>query len=84
MMFYGLSRFGDYFEKRLNLFVALAPVAWVGHARTILLQQIADIDTGDLLDRLGYHDFLPHLDGGQIFCTICSVCCEGMRVCVRL
>jgi hypothetical protein len=37
MMFYGLSRFPQYAES-LNVFIALAPVAWVAQCRVPLLQ----------------------------------------------
>lgn len=76
-MFYGMSRFPHHADY-LNLFVALAPVAWVGSMKSVLLRLVASIDTGDLFDKVGYHDFLPSGYGTEDFCVFCKVCCDDL------
>eukprot|EP00697_Spironema_sp_BW2_P012880 gnl/Spiro4/29562_TR14483_c0_g1_i1.p1 gnl/Spiro4/29562_TR14483_c0_g1~~gnl/Spiro4/29562_TR14483_c0_g1_i1.p1 ORF type:complete len:391 (+),score=95.53 gnl/Spiro4/29562_TR14483_c0_g1_i1:66-1238(+) len=73
-MFYGLSRYPHH-ANYLNLFVALAPVAWIGHARVPLIKDIAAFDSHDLLDKIGLKDFLPYVVGGSVACEVCPECC---------
>lgn len=76
-MFYGLSRFPQY-AKKINIFIALAPVAWVANAKVPLITEIARIDDKDLLDRLGYHDFLPRVDADQLICRLIPGLCDDV------
>jgi len=44
--------------KKLNIFIALAPVAFLGNVDSPLLHFLSWFDTNDLLDELGIHEFL--------------------------
>jgi pimeloyl-ACP methyl ester carboxylesterase len=43
--------------SKVNLYVALAPVAYVGHLGTILFRALADVDSDTLLEILGVKEF---------------------------
>jgi len=52
------------FEKpevaaKVNLFIALAPVAWVHNSRSTLLRVLASLDAVDIFVLFGVHDFTP-------------------------
>jgi len=76
-MFYGLSRFPEH-AAAINVFVALAPVAWVGKMKAEMLRVLADVDTGDVFDRIGYHDFLPSAYDTEDLCVFCRSCCDDL------
>jgi len=58
MMFAALS-INPTIADKLDIFIALAPVAFLKNLRSELLQILATFDTGDLLDWIGIHEFLP-------------------------
>jgi len=45
--------------SRVNVYLALAPVAFVKYVRGILLQAMAKLDTDDLFELLGVEEFYP-------------------------
>uniref|UniRef100_A0A7S1QCE9 Lipase n=1 Tax=Neobodo designis TaxID=312471 RepID=A0A7S1QCE9_NEODS len=46
------------YADKVDLFVALAPVAYVGHSTSLLLRIIADLDAGQIIEFLGFKEFL--------------------------
>lgn len=77
---------------KLNVFVALAPVAYLGNLGSYLMRFLALTDTSDLLDRIGFHEFLPgNTSLSYYFPELCAIwpnscddlgdmlfgCCEG-------
>jgi len=46
-------------SKNVNIFIALAPVAWVHHSSSKLLNVLADLDAQYLVELLGVKDFAP-------------------------
>eukprot|EP01087_Luapelamoeba_hula_P010795 TRINITY_DN2876_c0_g1_i2.p1 TRINITY_DN2876_c0_g1~~TRINITY_DN2876_c0_g1_i2.p1 ORF type:complete len:316 (-),score=28.97 TRINITY_DN2876_c0_g1_i2:8-955(-) len=48
--------------NNVNIFIALAPVAWVYHERAVILRILAELDTGPILELLGDREFyLPNV-----------------------
>jgi len=45
--------------SKVNVFVALAPVAWVHHSKSTLLNVLAAFDVDELFVMFGVHDFMP-------------------------
>jgi cytochrome c biogenesis factor len=41
--------------QKLHLYVALAPVAFVGHIKSTILEVLAEMDAVDIFELLGYH-----------------------------
>jgi len=59
--------------SKVNLYIALAPVAYVGHIEAILLTALADLDTDDIFEILGINEFYLPAAIDKIlpgFCTI--------------
>ena len=54
-MFYALSEIGDQLKDILMGFVALAPVARLGHVSSSLLHYIAEFRVDKLVNALGIH-----------------------------
>ena len=46
-------------NSKVALFVALAPVAYVDHQKSILISLLADFDIANILKFFGFKDFLP-------------------------
>lgn len=44
---------------QVNLYIALAPVAYVGHVEGLLLKALAELDTDKLFELLGVMEFYP-------------------------
>ena len=63
-MFIGASMNPEYFKSKINLFVALAPVARVGHVKSTFLKIIAsDVDRIEriMIDEYGlYNSMAPN------------------------
>jgi len=45
--------------SKLNLFIALAPVAYVGNIQSLLLQALAELDAVEIIEIFGINEFLP-------------------------
>jgi len=58
--------------KYVNVFIALAPVAWVHNCKSILLNALADMDATLVVQLLGVKDFAP--DSGVLKVILPSVC----------
>jgi pimeloyl-ACP methyl ester carboxylesterase len=58
MMFAGMSLTARPYADKINLFVALAPVAYVGHSTSLLLRLLADFDVANWIDDFGILSFL--------------------------
>ena len=63
-MFVQLSENPDFADK-INLFVPLAPVASVIHAKTALLKLLDFTHAGYILQEIGYHNFLAHMNSPE-------------------
>ena len=62
IMFAGASRNYANIADSVNLFIALAPVAYVYHQRSPIMQVLAELDTAQILELLGDHEFyLPNV-----------------------
>jgi len=59
-------------SKYVNVFVALAPVAWVHNCKSVLLKALADLDGQVVLNLLGVKDFAP--DSGVLKILLPGVC----------
>jgi pimeloyl-ACP methyl ester carboxylesterase len=56
----GFAAFEDQkIASKVDLFIALAPVAWVYHSSSTLLNSLAAFDVSSLFILLGFHDFAP-------------------------
>jgi len=56
----GFAGFGDKaLAKKVNVFVALAPVAWVHNCKSDLLTVLAKLDAIEIIALFGVHDFTP-------------------------
>ena len=62
----------------INVFIALAPVAWVSNIQPILLVLLAKIDPNNIFSVIGYDDFLPSLLDMEDVCVFCRVCCSDI------
>ena len=71
-MFYGLSAYPHH-ANYLNLFIALAPVCWVGKMEATMLRFLADVDTRNFFADFDYNDFLPSGYDIEDFCIIPGV-----------
>jgi len=65
--------------SRVNLFVALAPVAYVSNQRSLMLRLLADVDTPFILHTLGVQQFLP--DTGVVSALAPGFCRAAPGVC---
>jgi len=64
---------------KVNLYIALAPVAYVGHIEGPVLTTMADLDTDEIFELLGINEFyLPAVIDELLpgFCTINPELCE--------
>ncbi len=69
----------------MNLFVALAPVAYLHHLSSPLLKALADLRVDSLIELVGVQGFFfndtqwitHHLPG---LCKVCADCCEFVLV----
>lgn len=43
--------------NKLNSYSALAPVAWVGNARSVVFKALAELHFEDILNKFGIHEF---------------------------
>jgi len=68
--------------SKIELFIALAPVAWVSHQQSILLKFLADLDLADILYFLGEESFLP--SDWFIRLLAGSLCYEDPVVCADI
>jgi pimeloyl-ACP methyl ester carboxylesterase len=65
--------------QKLHLYVALAPVAFVGHVESTILQALANLDTVAIFELLGVHEFnLPNAIHKLLpgFCHLFPKICE--------
>eukprot|EP01111_Echinosteliopsis_oligospora_P015589 TRINITY_DN620_c0_g1_i1.p1 TRINITY_DN620_c0_g1~~TRINITY_DN620_c0_g1_i1.p1 ORF type:complete len:393 (+),score=102.53 TRINITY_DN620_c0_g1_i1:38-1216(+) len=46
-------------QSKVNVFIALAPVAWLAHCKSLLLDAMADLDVDVLFKVLGIKEFTP-------------------------
>lgn len=84
-MFAALSRNEGQIVSKVNFFAALAPVAYVHHANSIVLQLAAGLDLGALLHLLGLQEFLPDASILQALDpAICSILPTGCDVILYL
>lgn len=84
-MFAALSRNEGQVVEKVNFFGALAPVAYVHHAESIVLQLAAGLDLGQLLHLLGIQEFLPDASILQALDpAICSLLPTGCDVILYL
>ena len=44
--------------------------------------KISEIDTHDLFDKIGYHDFLQSAYGTEWFCVFCEECCGDLMAAI--
>lgn len=58
--------------SKLNIFVALAPVAYVSHTESLLVKAMAELDVGDLFDLLGVQDFSLPTAIDKLLAGICK------------
>ena len=84
-MFIGGSMNPEYFKSKVNLFVALAPVARVGHVKSTFLKIIAsDVDRIEriMIDDFGlYNSMAPNWlkeKSMNAFCTVFSLLCDAI------
>lgn len=68
---------------RLNLFVALAPVAYVHHLSSPLLRVLADLHVDSLVELLGVQGFFFNdtqwiRDHLPALCAVCASCCDDV------
>lgn len=69
------------YASKVDLFVALAPVAFVGHQESVLLSILADLDVAELLDLFGVQDFLQNnflLTAISEVCAVKGINCDNM------
>eukprot|EP01114_Cavostelium_apophysatum_P010740 TRINITY_DN2484_c0_g1_i1.p1 TRINITY_DN2484_c0_g1~~TRINITY_DN2484_c0_g1_i1.p1 ORF type:complete len:394 (+),score=76.62 TRINITY_DN2484_c0_g1_i1:60-1241(+) len=59
LMGFGAFPLQPYLAEQIDLFVALAPVAYVSHVESFLLDLLADLDTAGWLAFFGEREFLP-------------------------
>jgi pimeloyl-ACP methyl ester carboxylesterase len=68
--------------NKVNIFIALAPVAWIHHSTSTLLKALADLDAQVIDQLLGVRDFAPDTNTLKILLPgICSVApdsCENV------
>jgi pimeloyl-ACP methyl ester carboxylesterase len=70
---------GKLFLDRINLFVALAPVAYVSNLRSQLLRILAQKPLNNILDHSGLHEFLPDSSGLDVLAP--ELCAVSPAVC---
>jgi lysosomal acid lipase/cholesteryl ester hydrolase len=66
------------YAAKVDLFVAMAPVAYVGHSTSLLLKVIADLDTAEIIKFLGFKEFL---DNDWLVRQISKVCPDVGHLC---
>jgi pimeloyl-ACP methyl ester carboxylesterase len=59
--------------SKVNLFIALAPVAWVGNIQAKIMQELAKYDADELITILGAHDFSLPVAIDKLLPGICTV-----------
>jgi len=66
---------------KVRLFIALAPVAYLGHCESKLLVALAELGTAYFLEKFGYSEFLPSSTGLEkmmdLICDISPPLCQA-------
>jgi len=72
------------FSEKLNIFVALAPVAYVAHVESLILQALAKLDTVAIYELLGIHEFdIPSVID-KVLPGVCTIDPEGCQFVIDL
>jgi len=79
-LFLGLSLPQNaYLANKLNLFVALAPIAYVGDVSNPLFKALAPFDSDDILEMFGIYEFFP--TGGILTKYLPFLCALNPMIC---
>jgi pimeloyl-ACP methyl ester carboxylesterase len=77
IMFMGLAAYPEQ-AQYVNQFIALAPIAWIGNVKSLLLQTLAPLDTSDLFSKIGYKDFLSSAYDLEDVCVFLPFLCDDL------